>query len=69
MLRNFMLLTLLSLLPASALAECVVLLHGLGRVSNSMSKSNQVIFCFRSSNSDFILTCNGFCYLEYSILF
>ena len=33
-----MLLTLLSLLPASALAECVVLLHGLGRVSNSMSE-------------------------------
>ena len=38
MLRKFMLLTLLSLLPASALAECVVLLHGLGRVSNSMSE-------------------------------
>jgi len=38
MLRLFMLLTLLFLLPASALAECVVLLHGLGRVSNSMSE-------------------------------
>ncbi len=38
MLRIFTLLTLLCVLPVSVAAECVVLLHGLGRVSDSMGE-------------------------------
>ena len=38
MLKIFTLLTLLVVLPSSLMAECVVLLHGLGRLSNSMSE-------------------------------
>ena len=38
MLKKITLLAVLTILPASALAECVVLLHGLGRLSNSMSE-------------------------------
>lgn len=38
MLRKFTLLAVLILLPVSAAAECVVLLHGLGRLSNSMGE-------------------------------
>lgn len=36
--RKLTLLALLIILPASAVADCVVLLHGLGRLSNSMSE-------------------------------
>jgi len=38
MLKIFTLLSVLVVLPSSLLAECVVLLHGLGRLSNSMSE-------------------------------
>ena len=41
MFKKFTQLTLLGLLvvlPSSLVAECVVLLHGLGRLSNSMSE-------------------------------
>ncbi len=38
MLKTFTLFVLLIILPVSALAECVVLLHGLGRLSNSMGE-------------------------------
>jgi len=38
MFKNLLLLIALVVLPVSALAECVVLLHGLGRLSNSMSE-------------------------------
>jgi hypothetical protein len=38
MFRNIALFFLLTLMPVSVLAECVVLLHGLGRLSNSMSE-------------------------------
>lgn len=38
MLRNLILLAILIIMPISAVAECVVLLHGLGRLSNSMSE-------------------------------
>lgn len=38
MLRSFALLAVLIILPTSAVADCVVLLHGLGRLSNSMSE-------------------------------
>lgn len=38
MLRAFTLLVVLIILPVSAMAECVVLLHGLGRLSNSMGE-------------------------------
>ncbi|MEX0963553.1 MAG: hypothetical protein WDZ52_05865 [Pseudohongiellaceae bacterium] len=38
MFSRFILLALFALLPVSVLAECVVLLHGLGRLSNSMSE-------------------------------
>lgn len=38
MLKTFTLLSVLIGLPTSAVAECVVLLHGLGRLSNSMSE-------------------------------
>jgi hypothetical protein len=38
MLKQFTLLSLLVVMPSSLVAECVVLLHGLGRLSNSMSE-------------------------------
>lgn len=38
MIRSLTITVLLALLPLSALAECVVLLHGLGRLSNSMGE-------------------------------
>lgn len=38
MLRILTLFALLTILPASVAAECVVLLHGLGRLSNSMGE-------------------------------
>jgi len=38
MIKIFTLLGVLFVLPSTAVAECVVLLHGLGRVSNSMSE-------------------------------
>ncbi len=38
MLKIFTLLSVLVVLPSSSVAECVVLLHGLGRLSNSMSE-------------------------------
>ncbi|PCI78502.1 MAG: alpha/beta hydrolase [SAR86 cluster bacterium] len=38
MLKKFALLSALIVLPSSLVAECVVLLHGLGRLSNSMSE-------------------------------
>lgn len=37
-LTQLTLLSLLAILPSSLVAECVVLLHGLGRLSNSMSE-------------------------------
>ena len=38
MLKQLTLLSLLVVMPSSLVAECVVLLHGLGRLSNSMSE-------------------------------
>lgn len=38
MFRSFTLLAVLFVLPTAAMAECVVLLHGLGRLSNSMGE-------------------------------
>ena len=38
MIKQFTLLSLLVVMPSSLVAECVVLLHGLGRLSNSMSE-------------------------------
>ena len=38
MFRKITLIALLCVLPVSAAAECVVLLHGLGRISNSMGE-------------------------------